>query len=214
MVSRPPPVDIPIEDWVSCSEYKETLTLGDCLCQVTEDEAHIRVNCDHVVFGQDFPILPFRQPIVSFSQRYAQYQNIPPQALLPSQVPLQTLDLSHNLLRRLTEKSLEGLAESLEVLDLSHNLLGDQLNPIFSTNEFKRLPRLRALKLGNNLLFDIDAGILESSLSLVEFHLDSNELRKVPRASLRGPNALRILNLANNQIGESPVFIIELQCKY
>ena len=88
-------------------------------------------------------------------------------ALLASGVPLQTLDLSHNLLRRLTEKSLEGLAESLEVLDLSHNLLGDQLNPIFSTNEFKHLPRLRALKLGHNLIFDVDAGILEGSLSLV-----------------------------------------------
>lgn len=40
----------------------------------------------------------------------------PLKAFLASGVPLQTLDLSNNWLRRLTEKSLEGLTESLEIL--------------------------------------------------------------------------------------------------
>lgn len=79
---------------------------------------------------------------------------------------MRKLDLSHNWLRRLTEKSLDGLTESLEELDLSHNLLGDQLNPIFSTSEFKRLPRLKILKLGSNMLSNIDNGILEGCLSM------------------------------------------------
>lgn len=72
---------------------------------------------------------------------------------------------------RLTEKSLEGLTETLEILDLSNNLLGDQLNPIFSTSEFKRLPRLKVLALGNNLLSHVDGGILDGCLSLEEFYL-------------------------------------------
>ncbi|CAG7718947.1 unnamed protein product [Allacma fusca] len=196
-----PAVEIFSEDeWLSCRDFPDVSTLPNCLCQLSEDEAHIKVNCDNVVFSQDFPNLPFRKPIIYFSQKHAKYQNIPPQALLASGVPLKTLDLSHNLLRRLTEKSLEGLSETLEHLDLSDNLLGDQLNPIFSTSEFKRLPRLRSLRLSNNLLFDIDGGILEGTLSLHEFHVDKNQLRKVPKQGIKGPNSLRLLNLAQNSI--------------
>lgn len=159
-------VEVPSdEEWISCQEFQETASLPHCMCSVAEEEG-FRINCDHVVFSQDFPNLPFRQPVSYFSQRFVKYQNIPPQALLASGVPLRTLDLSNNWLRRLTEKSLEGLSESLEILDLSNNLLGDQLNPIFSTNEFKRLPRLKVLALGNNLLSHVDGGILDGCLSL------------------------------------------------
>jgi hypothetical protein len=70
------------EEWVSCKEFKETSTLPNCLCYVSEDEG-FKINCDHVVFPQDFPSLPFRQPITYFSQRFVNYQNIPPQVLAP-----------------------------------------------------------------------------------------------------------------------------------
>ena len=79
---------------------------------------------------------------------------------------MKEVDLSHNWLRRLSDKCLDGLSETLLSLDLSHNLLGDQLNPIFSTAEFKRLPRLKTLSLAHNMLAHIDGGILEGCLSL------------------------------------------------
>ncbi len=93
---------------------------------------------------------------------------------------LQALDLSHNWLRRLSEKSLDGVSESLGRLDLSHNLLGDQLNPIFSTAEFRKLPRLRVLSIAHNLLAHIDGGILDGCLSLqVTQHIVGHSKAKV-----------------------------------
>jgi len=75
-------VDVPNdEDWVSCKEFKETSTLPNCLCYVSEEEG-FKINCDYVVFPQDFPSLPFRQPVTYFSQRHVNYQNIPPQVTL------------------------------------------------------------------------------------------------------------------------------------
>lgn len=72
-------VEVPSdEEWVSCGEFKETAQLAQCLCYVSEEEG-FKVNCDHVVFPTDFPILPFRQPITFFSQRFVNYQTLPPQ---------------------------------------------------------------------------------------------------------------------------------------
>jgi hypothetical protein len=62
-------------------------SLPNCLCAQTPEEK-FKVNCDHVVFHQDFPSLPFRQPIVSFSLRHVNAQNIPPQVM-----PIDTLTI-------------------------------------------------------------------------------------------------------------------------
>jgi len=88
------------------------------------------------------------------------------QAFASTGTPLEHLDLSENNLRRLSDKALQGLGETLETLDLSHNLLGDQLNPIFSSQELNRLPRLRTLRLSHNGIRKIDNGLLEGTLSL------------------------------------------------
>src|SRR5690348_6541746 len=71
-------LSLPDEEWVPCSEYKSTSSLPNCLCSITNEDTY-RVNCDHVVFHSDIPNLPFRQPIVYFSQRFVNSQNIPPQ---------------------------------------------------------------------------------------------------------------------------------------
>lgn len=52
------------------------------------------------------------------------------------------------------------------------------------------------------MLSHLDGGIIDNALSLEEFYLDHNELKGVPSKSLKGPNALKILDLSYNQIDE------------
>lgn len=76
-----------------------------------------------------------------------------------------TLSLSLQL-RRLMERLLDGVEGTLQELRLGHNKLGDQLNPIFSTNEFLHLKALRVLDLSHNELRALDNNIFRGLRNL------------------------------------------------
>lgn len=61
---------------------------------------------------------------------------------------------------------LQSLKASLVELRLADNLLGDNLNPIFSTAEFRGLTHLQTLDLGGNAIKAIEEGILEGCENL------------------------------------------------
>lgn len=112
-----------------------------------------------------------------------------------------------------------GLQATLVELRLADNLLGDNLNPIFSTTEFRGLTQLQLLDLSGNGIKAIEEGILEgcdnlkveklSSLRkhtfkfsyLQKLYLDRNSFSSIPSMSLNGPQFLRLLSLKNNRIG-------------
>ncbi|KAJ8965008.1 hypothetical protein NQ314_004406 [Rhamnusium bicolor] len=115
-------------------------------------------------------------------------------------LPLRSIDLSGNSLRRLTERMLQGLQAYLIELRLADNLLGDNLNPIFSTTEFRGLTHLQLLDLSGNSIKAIEEGILEGCNNLKELYLDRNSFNLVPSTSLNGPQSLRLLSLRDNRI--------------
>lgn len=116
-------------------------------------------------------------------------------------MPIEEMDLSNNLIRRIPEKAFVGLKDSLNELRLANNLLGDNLNPIFSTAELHSLKNLRLLDLSGNKIKLIEEGVLKGCVDLKEFYMDRNSLTTVPVNSLNGPTALRHLSLRQNHIG-------------
>uniref|UniRef100_T1J3Q9 LRRCT domain-containing protein n=1 Tax=Strigamia maritima TaxID=126957 RepID=T1J3Q9_STRMM len=170
-----------------------------CQCLV-ESNVSLHVNCDDIVFRGEVPVLPYRLPLVSFSQKRVGYQSLGTQLFTASQVPLQILDFSQNHLLRLTEKVFEGLEDTLVDLRLDHNLLGDQLNPIFSTNELSRLRQLRFLDLAGNQIKGLEDNIFQGNNILQQLNLENNQLQNVPTTSLRLLSSLQELNLQGNRI--------------
>lgn len=176
-------------DLVSCEDvYRGSAHKLPCLCSRDTGEGSA-INCDHVSFFGEFPALPFRQNIVSYSQRHAGIQTLEPQLFTASNIPLQQVDFSHNLLRRLMERLLDGVEGTLLELRLGHNKLGDQLNPIFSTNEFLHLKSLRVLDLSHNELraFDnnIFRGLRNLTVSVAKHNASEAVRRKRSRAGAR-----------------------------
>ena len=82
------------------------------------------------------------------------------------QLPIEELDLSNNLIRRIPEKSFEGIKDSLTELRLANNLLGDSLNPIFSSSEFHPLKNLKILDISGNKIKLIEEGLLRGCVDL------------------------------------------------
>ncbi|XP_013788059.1 chaoptin-like [Limulus polyphemus] len=195
----------------SVVEGQETLHCEDmirnarlpCICTI-DLENGTSINCDEVFFFGDFPILPYRHRIHSFSQRHAGLQNLEAQLFTASDVPLKVVDFSHNLLRRLTERVFDGIENTVEEIYLSHNLFGDQLNPIFSTNELQGLPQLRVLDLSANHLRDLNSDIFRGLDKLEELNLGQNELFTIPASSLQGLLALKTIFLQENGIKQLP----------
>ena len=130
-----------------------------CLCSSGSDNGTY-INCDRVVFAGDLPVLPHRQAIHGFSQRWASYQSFPSQLFTASDVPLKRLDLSHNGVVLITDKLFDGLADTIEDINFGWNLLGDQLNPIFATAEFQNMRQLKRLDLSGNDLKALDDSLL------------------------------------------------------
>ncbi|XP_072380256.1 uncharacterized protein [Diabrotica undecimpunctata] len=193
------------EDSRPCIEISRELRFP-CSCtlgpieQALDGNPSIAVNCDRVVFSSEIPSLPFGAPIVSFSQRWAGHQSLPTQVFTSTDLPLRSIDLSGNSLRRLTERMLQSLKSTLVELRLADNLLGDTLNPIFSTTEFRGLSHLQILDLSGNSIKAIEEGILEGCDSLQELYLGKNSFNSVPSSSLNGPHKLRLLSLTDNRI--------------
>jgi Leucine-rich repeat (LRR) protein len=83
-----------------------------------------------------------------------------------SDLPLTSVDFSHNRIRRLTERTFDGVEDTLEEVHLGHNLLGDNLDPTFITDEFKKLTKLRTLDLSHNELTQVDEDLLQGCKDL------------------------------------------------
>ena len=144
---------------IPCIEFSNAFTVP-CLCSLNEINA-TRINCDGVVFAGDFPVLPLRYYIQEFSQKNVGWQLLPTQIFTASDIPLKIVDFSHNSMRRLAERLFDGMEDTLEEIHLSHNKLGDNLNPVFSTGEFKHLKFLRVLDLSFNGLSGISEGLID-----------------------------------------------------
>jgi len=157
------------------------------------------MNCDRVIFTHDTINNLHGQPVVSISQRNCGHQ-ILPENIINSNLNLKRLDLSSNSIYRLMDRLLQ-MQNELRELRLADNLLGDNLNPIFSSNEFHDMKELRILDLSRNGIRSIEEGILKGCVNLEELYLDGNNLTTVPTASLKGPHAIRVLSLTGNNIG-------------
>lgn len=164
------------------------------------------MDCDRVIFTRESLESLRDQPIVSISRRNSGYQKLP-EDLLNSGLRLEKLDLTANLIQRLMDRYLR-VQSHLKELRLGDNLLGDNLNPIFSSNEFHDLIELRLLDLHGNGLRSLEEGIFKGCNSLEELYLDDNNLTTIPADSLKGPRAIRILSLAGNSVGKLLRFII------
>merc|ERR1719270_3088567 len=174
---------------IPCSEFSNAISVP-CLCSLNEVNA-TRINCDNVVFGGDFPVLPLRYYIQEFSQKNVGWQLLPTQIFTASDIPLKIVDFSQNSMRRLAERLFDGMEDTLEEIYLSHIMLGDNLNPVFSTDEFKNLKDLRVLDLSYNGLSGISENLIDGCDELKELRLDGNRLKRVPTESLGGPESLQ-----------------------
>jgi len=154
-------------DIVNCRErYRNLGPHLSCQCLISNDNS-TEINCDQVSFFGPFPSFPnFKETIVSYSQRNAGLQSLDSRSFIADNVKLKKLDLSGNLLRRLKERIFDGIESSLIELNLGHNFLGDQLNPLFSTNEFWSLQSLKYLDLGYNQLQAIDSNTFQGLKNL------------------------------------------------
>lgn len=107
-----------------------------------------------------------RYKIHSFSQSGSGLQSLEAQLFTASDIPLKKLDFSNNLLRRITERTFEGIEDTLAEINLSNNKLGDQLNSLFSTGEFSRLTQLVKLDLSGNEIKEFQAGVFNGLVNL------------------------------------------------
>ena len=144
---------------IACVEFSAAINI-DCLCSLNKLNA-TRINCDNVVFPGDFPVLPLRYYIQEFSQKNVGWQLLPTQIFTASDIPLKLVDFSYNSMRRLAEKLFEKMEDTLEEVYLSHNLLGDNLNTVFSTDEFNQLKVLRVLDLSYNGISGISPSLIK-----------------------------------------------------
>ena len=147
------------KDIVLASELYEQ----HCLCTL-DAAGYLQIDCDAVPALPDHSLVinPF-VAVSRYSQRHAGLHLLSsPLFANPNagQVQVRSLDLSHNHLRKLISRLFEGVESNLEYLNLSHNLLGEQLNPIFSTNEFLELKNLKSLDLTYNRLQILDSNLL------------------------------------------------------
>ncbi|XP_029034118.2 protein artichoke [Osmia bicornis bicornis] len=189
--------------WIPCIELKRDLQVP-CKCSVsTEYSRSIEMNCDRAIFTRDNVDSLREEPIVSFSQRNSGYQNLPEDLLESANLNLRKLDLSGNSIHRLMGRALRAQTLLTE-LKMADNLLGDNLNPIFSSNEFHGMKELRLLDLSRNGLRSIEEGIFKGCDSLEQLYLDGNNLTAVPTMSLKGPKSIRVLSLSGNNIASLP----------
>ncbi|XP_011500734.1 PREDICTED: chaoptin [Ceratosolen solmsi marchali] len=191
-------------NWRPCIEVKRTLRIP---CQCTEAISNLNnttlsleVNCDNIILADDALSSLSGQPIVSFSQQFCGHQNLPNEliSILPENI--EKLNLCNNEISRLMDRQLQRFI-NLNELRLANNALGDNLNPIFSSNEFHDISSLKILDLQSNGLRHLEEGIFKRCINLEELYLDYNNLTSPPIDSLKGPKAIKVLSLAGNNIG-------------
>lgn len=184
-----------------CGDVFGRLMNLPCFCDQDLQNGTL-VDCDRISFYGDFPVLPHRYRIHGYRQQHAGIQTLESLLFTASAIPLKSVDFSHNLLRRLTERMFDGVQNTLEEIHLGHNKLGDQLNPIFSTSELRQLKNLKILDLSFNQLKLIDSRVFEGLFSLEILNLENNNLRNVPSESLINLLSLKTLLLQENDLSQ------------
>ncbi|XP_054720737.1 protein artichoke-like [Uloborus diversus] len=185
---------------VPCQEIFKNYYLP-CICSFDVENSSA-INCNGITFLREFPILPHRQKIHSFSQSGSGLQSLEAQLFTASSIPLRMLDFSNNLLRRITERTFDGIEGTLKELNLQNNKLGDQLNSVFSSNEFHKLSSLEKLDLSRNEIKEFQSGIFSGLDNLQELVLEGNRITTIPRSAIHGLQSLISLHLQSNYILE------------
>lgn len=122
---------------------------------------------------------------------------------LVEHIPLEVLDVQHNLLTRLPE-TLFSKALNLRYLNASANSL--ESLPSASVGE-ESLSALQLLYLTNNLLTDQCVPVLVGHPHLRVLHLANNQLQTFPASKLNKLEQLEELNLSGNKLKTIPTTI-------
>ncbi|KAM9302013.1 PH domain leucine-rich repeat-containing protein phosphatase 2 [Gastrophryne carolinensis] len=122
-------------------------------------------------------------------------------------VPLETLDVQHNLLRHLPD-SFFTVASNLRFLNASANAL-ETLPSMFSGEESGT--KLHALYLTNNQLTDQYVPFLIMHTNLRILHLAYNQLESFPASKLNKLEFLEELNLSGNRLKSVPSTVCNLK---
>ena len=105
-----------------------------------------------------------------------------------------TLDLSHNLLDKVTKTSFNNLT-SVQLLHLEYN----KINSI-TDDAFVSFSNLSHIFLNNNILDQITLALFENMTKLFGLELSNNHIKRVFSEGKKWPKTLTQLNLANNSI--------------
>ena len=108
------------------------------------------------------------------------------------------LDLSHNLLDKVTKTSFNNLT-SVQFLHLEYN----KINSI-TLDAFVSFSNLFHIFLNNNILDQITLALFENMTKLFGLELSNNHIKRVFSEGKRWPKTLTQLNLANNSITIMP----------
>lgn len=115
--------------------------------------------------------------------------------LLMNLTQLRYLDLSFNKLTVFSSPMTFSSLQQLETLSLQHN----ELRQVPETIQYLRY--LTSLDLSQNYIYDItNASYLSNCRQLFNLNLEANKLENITRDAFSDLPALKVLNLANNQI--------------
>ncbi|KAK6644340.1 hypothetical protein RUM43_000607 [Polyplax serrata] len=116
------------------------------------------------------------------------------QGILPQEINVKALDLSHNNISFLGPKVFEPIEPSLTHLYLSHNDLRNM-----TKNTFGGLVHLQLLDVSYNKLTSIEPGAFALTTNIQILLLGHNFLSEMPKNLFNGFHNLRIVDLANNE---------------
>ncbi|XP_004673865.1 PREDICTED: leucine-rich repeat transmembrane protein FLRT1-like [Condylura cristata] len=113
--------------------------------------------------------------------------------MLPLRLPtrLQKLDISNNLIQRVTVQDFQDLR------DLKHLFLDNNIVSVFEAGALQRCSQLSNLALEQNLLLSIP---LRLPRTLARLDLKGNAIRDIAERELKDLKQLQVLNLRNNKI--------------
>ncbi|XP_071531802.1 toll-like receptor 6 [Panulirus ornatus] len=120
--------------------------------------------------------------------------HLPPECSLP----LEHLDLSHNQVTEMTERTF-GSAKDLQTLSLKHNRLAH-----LSDWAFDGLRHLKRLDLSHNRLVAVPRSALTDLRQLRDLNLANNSLSVLPPAAFSSLGQLLTLDLSHNQLRLEP----------
>ncbi|XP_065156657.1 toll-like receptor 7 [Atheta coriaria] len=112
-----------------------------------------------------------------------------------SSMDLQTLDLSYNEMRSLSDTSGFSRLRRLQQLNLQFNNISE-----VSADALSGLVSLRILNLANNKISELPQGLFTNSRELREVHLQNNSLFALAKGLFHRLEQLLVLDLSGNQL--------------